>query len=76
MAHPNKPLTYRLTKKCKKNMFNEIGTTTRILAPDSSKMASTSSRLTSACSKLGGLYPFLNHSFSMTSAIVILYFKP
>lgn len=39
--------------------------------PDSLKMAFTSSRLTTACSKLGGLYPFLNQSFSMTSEIVI-----
>ena len=48
----------------------------KILAPDSSKIASQSSWLTSVCSKLGGLYPFLNHSFSMTLAIVNPCFKP
>lgn len=39
--------------------------------PDSLKIASTSSRLTSAVSKCGGWYPFLNHSFSMISGIVM-----
>ena len=60
----------------RKICLNETGIIIRILAPDSSKIASRSSRLTFACSKLGDLYPFLTHSFSMTLAIVNLYFKP
>nr|DAD33917.1 TPA_asm: hypothetical protein HUJ06_012768 [Nelumbo nucifera] len=47
----------------------------RIITPDSLKIASTSARLTSSDSKTGGLYPFLNHSFPMTSEIEILCFR-
>ena len=62
----NHPRPTFLKAKPKKNK------TLALLTPDSSKIASTSSRLTSAFSYLGALYPFLNHSFSMTSANVIL----
>lgn len=61
-SHPiQSSLKNRLTEKRNKS-----------LTPDSSKIASTSSRLTFAFSYLGALYPLLNHSFSMTSANVIL----
>ena len=49
----------------------KITAKTKSLTIDSLKIEFTSSRLILACSNLGGVYPFLNHSFSMTSAIVI-----
>jgi len=52
------------------SFFQYVWKTSEV-TPDSLKISWTSSRLTSTVSKLGGWYPFLNHSFSMTSEIVI-----
>jgi len=52
--------------------FNQASQQNQRLTKDSLKIEFTSSRLTLSCSNTGGLYPFLNQSFSTISAIVIL----